>query len=420
MPTIKTKDANTSIKTLQAATSGADKMKQSYIKTKEEAEQAAGVQGETSQTYAAGKLEQYEGMVASYAQTAVLEAPNTAKNAQQLYKKHLAVQKQKAAQAKMTQERGRALAQQKSTAITASNRIKTKGFGGTGTQPKGVVNAATQPKQKAVNDAIKTSQKAAGKTSKYIKNALYAKTATKTTKRSLELGRKLAIKTMHAARFTARAAIAAAKLAIKAAILLVKSLVAWIAAGGTVAVAIILVFVMAALIVSSPVGIFFSSESATSYSLSSVVDTLTLEYEAKIEDIKDSVEYDALTIEGDSDLDWSEILPVFAVKASTTEGENISVVMITDEQVDLLREIMWDMNEITYSINDVEITGTIPVPGDTDYDMSMTRVYLKIELAHLTAAEMTVEYAFSDFQLEQLAELQSPVYDLIWASLLVF
>ena len=75
--------------------------------------------------------------------------------------------------------------------------------------------------------------------------------------------------------------------AVKATIAGVKALVAAIAAGGWVAVAVILVICLVALILGSVFGIFFSGkDSGTGMSMQSVVREINAEYDNKLAELK--------------------------------------------------------------------------------------------------------------------------------------
>ncbi len=80
--------------------------------------------------------------------------------------------------------------------------------------------------------------------------------------------------------------------AVKAIIAGVKALVAAIAAGGWVAVAVILVICLVALILGSVFGIFFSGEdSGTGMSMQSVVREINAEYDNKLAELKNGTTY---------------------------------------------------------------------------------------------------------------------------------
>ena len=44
---------------------------------------------------------------------------------------------------------------------------------------------------------------------------------------------------------------------------------------------------------------------------------------------------------------WRDILAVYAVKATTYEENGQEVVTVTDEKKDIIREVFWDMNELS-------------------------------------------------------------------------
>jgi hypothetical protein len=86
----------------------------------------------------------------------------------------------------------------------------------------------------------------------------------------------------------------------KAAITAIQGLVAAIAAGGWVAVAIILVICMIALLVGSTFGIFFSSEPdpGTGQTVNGVITEINTEYTGKIDSIISENPHDLLDMLG--------------------------------------------------------------------------------------------------------------------------
>ena len=146
--------------------------------------------------------------------------------------------------------------------------------------------------------------------------------------------------TARAAQIAARAARAAAKAAataakatakavaaiVKAIIAVVKALIVAIAAGGWVAVLIIIVVAVIALILGSAFGIFFSDEAGDGIPISQAVTEISADFQTKIDDKIDELSsggsYNEVKIvyEGDIDGDsavcnnWTDVLTVFAVK----------------------------------------------------------------------------------------------------------
>ena len=96
-----------------------------------------------------------------------------------------------------------------------------------------------------------------------------------------------------------KAAVKATIAAVKAIIAGVKALVAAIAAGGWIAVVIIVVICLIALIAGSVFGIFFSGEdSGNGMTMQSVVREINAEYDTCLDEIQSSTTYDVLEMSG--------------------------------------------------------------------------------------------------------------------------
>ncbi len=283
---------------------------------------------------------------------------------------------------------------------------------------------------KTAKGTIKTSKKTvktAEATSKAtIKTTqVAAKTAQKTAQASARAARIAA----QAARATAKAVVATAKAAakataaaVKAIIAGVKALIAAIAAGGWVAVVVIVVICLIALIVGSCFGIFFSSEDTGSpQTMQQVVQEINEEYLSEIDHIKTSVPHDELEMSGARAV-WPEVLSIYAVKTTTDPDNPQEVASITDEKIELLRDIFWAMNEIDYRTE--EVTGTEIIEGDdgngniVEETVEVTEIYLYITVSHKTAEEMAEEYNFTDDQLEQLEALLDDENNSLWTAVL--
>lgn len=199
--------------------------------------------------------------------------------------------------------------------------------------------------EKAVKTAEKTS-KAAIKTAEATAKATQkaAAAAAKAAQKAAEIARQTAIAAYKAAVAAAKAVAAAIK-AIAAAM---KALVAAIAAGGWVAVVVVVVICLVALIACSCFGIFFSSEDTGSEkTMRQVVQEINLDYQNELDAIKDSVVYDALEMSGSRAV-WPEVLSVYAVKTTSDPDNPQEVATITPEKEQLLKDLFWEMNEITH------------------------------------------------------------------------
>ena len=155
--------------------------------------------------------------------------------------------------------------------------------------------------------AVKTASRSVKGVKQSAKRIKTAQRSAKTAQQAAKAAQKTAQATAKAAKAAAQAAKAAAKAAvtgikvavkataaaIKATIAAIKGLIALIAAGGWVAVVIILLICLIALIVGSCFGLFFGSDSTgTGTSVTQAVSTLNGEYLAHIQEIEDATPHD--------------------------------------------------------------------------------------------------------------------------------
>ena len=279
---------------------------------------------------------------------------------------------------------------------------------------KGTVKSS----EKAIKTAEKTSKaaiKTAEKTAKATQKA--AQATAKAAQKAAEMARQAAIAAYKAAVAAAKA-IAAAIKAIAAAI---KELIAAIAAGGWVAVVVIIVICLIGLIVASCFGIFFSSEdTGSTQTMQQVVQEINLDYQNKLDDIKNSNTYDELEMSGSRAV-WPEVLSIYAVKTTNDPDNPQEVASMTDEKKQLLKDIFWEMNEISYETE--ERTETVIVETDDgegniiEEEVEETTVYLYITVSHKTVDEMMAQYGFTEDQKAQVAELLAQDSSM-WASVL--
>lgn len=159
---------------------------------------------------------------------------------------------------------------------------------------------------KTANQMFKTARKSA----KAAKQT--AEKSKKAAKMSVQSARRAATAIYRATVLTAKAAAAA----VKAAVAGVKALVAAIIAGGWVAVVIIIVICLIAMIAGSCFGIFFSGDdTGNGVTLQTAVSEIDNEFEARINEIKETNTYDVFEISG-SRAEWSDVLAVYAVKTA--------------------------------------------------------------------------------------------------------
>lgn len=305
------------------------------------------------------------------------------------------------------------------TAKNAASKIRTKNT---------AAKAVKGKPQKAVKTASR-SMKSVKQGAKGIKTAQRtAKTAQQTAKATAKATQKAA----QAAKATAKAAVTGAKAAVKATaaavkatIAAVKGLVAAIAAGGWVAVVIILLICLIALVIGSCFGLFFGSDSTgTGTSVTQAVSTLNGEYMAHIQEIEAANPHDRQEItsnDGVLSINWEDVLAVFSAKVTGAE-DGAQVASLDDAQIQQLRDIMWEMNAVSSSTrtesHEVEVTEVDEDGKETTRTETVTETILEITITHKTPEEMARQYGFNFRQNEYLALMSEPENQNLWAELL--
>ncbi len=290
--------------------------------------------------------------------------------------------------------------------------------------------AGKQTVKAGAKGTVKSTEKAVKTAEKTSKAAIKTAEATaKATQKAAEATAKAAQKAAEIARQTAilayKAAVAAAKAiaaAVKAIIAAIEKLIAAIAAGGWVAVVVVVVICLVALIVGSCFGIFFSSEDKNdgSQTMREVVVEINQDYQNQLDTIKTNNPYDDLEMSGSRAV-WPEVLSVYAVKTTTDPDNPQEVASLTDEKKQLLTDIFWEMNDISYRTEtdtETEIIESDDGNGNIlEETVEVTKTTLYITVSHKTADEMSDQYRFNEDQDSQLEELLS-VDNSMWLAVL--
>ena len=256
---------------------------------------------------------------------------------------------------------------------------------------------------KGTNKAVKTGNSYVGKSAKK-KAVKSAKRAAKTQKEITKKAAKQAAKqAKQAAQKAAQAAKATAKATVKIAVKVAqmvaaaaKAIVSALAALGgwaVLLVALIVVIVVAA-IAASPFGIFISDEAADNDSIpiSAIVAECNMELSNKLDDIENAAAADRSEIIGEQ-ANWDLVLAVFATKVAGVEDDTVEdVVVITEDKKQKLKDVFWDMHEITSRTETV-------ASGDTNEKV----VYITITAK--TKEDMISQYNFTRKQQEALDTL---------------
>ena len=291
-----------------------------------------------------------------------------------------------------TPERAKAMPKQNAHTVTrnvstgAKKAVKTKDSLLKGTN-KAVKTGNSYVGKSAKKKAVKSAKREAKKQKEIPKKA--AKQAAKQAK-------EVAQKSAQAAKATAKAAV---KITVKVAQMVAaaaKAIVSALAALGgwaVLLVALIIVIVVAA-IAASPFGIFISDEAADNDSIpiSAIVAECNMELSNKLDDIENAAAADRSEIIGEQ-ANWDLVLAVFATKVAGVEDDTVQdVVVITEDKKQKLKNVFWDMHEIT-SRTETATSG----------DNSEKVVYITITAK--TKEDMISQYNFTRKQQEALDTL---------------
>lgn len=423
MADIKTRDiVKGTVKTLDRSAVATERMKSATVRTKNAAEQSVNGNEVSAQEYGANRVESAveiataEG-VRQFNKQGKNGFRNAKKNAQKVKKNY-----NKLKDLKKTNKPKKATEQvaktAKNTTQQTAKTVKATGKGSVKT-----AQAAGKGTVKTAQNTVKTA-KATGKVA--VKTA---ETTVKTAKATAQATAKATKAAAAAAKAAVKATIAAIKIAVKAivaavklAIAAVKAIAAAIAAGGWVAVVVIIVICLIALIVGSCFGIFFSSEDTGSgQTMQTVVQEINTDYQTQIETTKNNIAYDVLEMSGSRAV-WAEVLSVYAVKTTTDPDNAQEVATMDDNKKQLLKDLFWEMNEVssrTESVSETVITETDDGNGNiVQTETTVTRTYLYITVAHKTVDEMASQYGFNQEQKDYLTELLKPENNSLWAAAL--
>ena len=422
MPDIKTRDAvKKTVKVIDKSVVAAERMKNAYIRTKDKAEHGIFAAESSPEEYAADRTltgtetaahEAVHGLD-KVGRKGVKNAKENISKAKDYFQRRRTDLPKKQAQDAMRRVRRSADATQK-TIKTVDRSGKTI---------KQTAKSTGKATVKTTQKTIKTAEQTARTTIKTTQAA--AKTAQKTAQATAKAAKTAAQTACATAKATAagiKAAVKATTAAVKAIIAGTKALIAAIAAGGWVAVVIILVICVIGLIVGSCFGIFFSGEdSGTGQTMRQAVQEINADYQSQIDTTRANLTYDELEMSGSRAV-WPEVLAVYAVKATTDPDDPQEVATVDDSKKAILKDIFWRMNEIssrTESKTEEVITETDDGHGNiVETATTVTRTYLYITVSHKTAEEMADNFNFTADQRKQLSELLDEENRRLWSAVL--
>lgn len=450
---IKTRvSAKKGIKAIDKAAVASERMKEAYIRTKDKADHSLYAEESSPGEYASDRL---SAGVDNVTHEAVHQFDKQGRRGVQTTKENISqlkekIQKRKAAAEQLKKQAEKQAAQQagqpatrwsgRQAADTVSEPAKAvrQERGAIKTLDRGKKGIKTVDRgRKNIKQASSTAKGTIKTTSKSIKTAeKTAKASIKTSQQAAKAAQRTAQATAraaraaaHAARIAARTAVVAAKAAVKATVAAVKAiiaatkaLIAAIAAGGWIAVLVIVIICLIGLLIGSCFGIFFSGEdSGSGYTMQNVVQEINDDYQQQIDTTKANLSHDVLEMSGSRAV-WPDVLAVYAVKTTTDPDNPQEVATMDDSKKAILTDIFWEMNQIssrTETRTETVITETDDGNGNiVETETTVTQTYLYITVSHKTAEEMAEQYGFDEEQKEQLAELLAEENRSLWSAVL--
>ena len=429
MPDIKTRDTlKGTIKTIDKSAVAAERMKSAYIRTKDKTDHSLYPAEGSPDEYAADRV---SGGTETAARETVRQLDKFGRKGVKDTKENISKAKDHFQQKKANfpkKQAQKSMQRVRRSAEPAKQSIKTVEHSGKAI--KQTAKSTGKATVKTAKGTVKTAQKTV-KNAEHTSKAAIKTTqqAAKTAQKTAQATAKAAQKAAQAAKATAKATAHAVKVAVKATIAAVKAIIAAtkalifaIAAGGWVAVVVIIVICLIGLIVGSCFGIFFSNEdSGSGQTMQAVVQEINTDYQTQLDTTKANISYDVLEMSGSRAV-WPEVLAIYAVKTTTDPDNAQEVATMDDSKKAILKDIFWQMNEIssrTETKTEEVITETDDGHGNiVETTTTVTRTYLYITVSHKTAEEMADQYNFNADQRKQLAELLADENQRLWCAVL--
>ena len=426
------------VKAIDKGTIASERMKDAFIRTKDQSEESYSSKSASPTEYAADSVSHYtdrakDEIIHRSSQVGHWGFDETKHNIQNGAEKIRQMKADKAVKsAKTTTNTVNSTANNSSAIIReqgkslAQKNIKNASAKSIKTLPKvdKTIKQATKGTAKTATKSVKTVQKTTHATIKTSQAT--AKTAQATAKASVKTAKtaaQTAKVTAKAVATTAKAVAKATVTAVKAIIAGVKGLVAAIAAGGWVAVIIILVICMVGLVAGSGFGIFFSNDpfDDTAIPVTRAVSDLNTAFYDRIEVLEQQYQPDVVNIggsDGVGSIRWDEVLSIFSVKTTTSKTDSMYISQIDESKKDIMRTVMNDMNIMTHSVETQEKEIMVEDEDGNEVTITVTETILNINIEHKPYTEIMNTYSFNRNQKEQVELLLSDENRILWAQLL--
>lgn len=427
-----------------AARAPKELMRRSLISAKEQAQETAATQqqGESPAEYAEDRIERAaEDAVWRTEQYVIQCGKRLAKKANEARKQY------KEAQRGTEQNRSSFFPSESGSVRQRRQRVKRSLQSSRGVQQASQHTAKQSVKttMTVAKGTVKTAQRSV-KTAQYTVKT--AEKTIKTTQQAAKAAQKTAQAAAKAAQVTARASHAAARAAataakavaafVKALIAAVKALVAAIAAGGWVAVVIIIVAVLVIALLTM-FGVFSANESADDGKpMTDAIESINAEFQSEMQNnISELSSQSGASVveviyEGDMEgaespvPNWADVVGVYAIKVGADAENPSDVTSMTPENIERLKEIFHDMNSVSYrteleseTITITDEYGALVLDKNGDpVTESKTTLHIYVNVASMDYRDGAELYHFNQDQDEMLVELMRPDYYPLFAELL--
>lgn len=246
--------------------------------------------------------------------------------------------------------------------------------------------------------------KTADKTAKGTKTAQKtAKATLKASQKAAQAAKVAAKATVHGIKVVGKATVAA----VKATVAAMKGIVAAIAAGGWIAVVIIVLICAVSLAAGSVYAIFVPVKES-SVTMTQTIYALEAEYREKQEELKGRYTYDICEYRGEL-ADIKEVIAIYAVKLNLDKYSPQEIVTFDEQKEEQLETIFWDINMLNVFIEtQTQINTRVEIDDNGELIQIQEEVQLNclvIEMVSKSISDMAEDYHFSEQQLSAVYEL---------------
>ena len=481
MADIRTKDViKGTIKTLEKGVDTSNRIKTAYVETKDKAEKSVSSEEASPGEYAQGRVSESSEKLAKagayefdrQGRKGIVETRNNVRKAKEYFENKQAgkikgsaggnnspteptVRSSADSSRSSAPQRAKARQVSKNTSIKdghsqdGAKKLAEKNIRSAHSRAKSNVTHATQKTGKGMHTAVGKSGKtikSAGKgtvktAGRSVKTAQQtARTTVKTAQTTAKTAQRTAQATVKATQTAARAAKAAAKATVEAArvtakatlavikaiLVAAKALVAAIAAGGWIAVVILLLICFIGLLIASPFGMFFSGDAAGGTSpIREVVAQTSNEFSNHVMTIVNNNPHDEMRMtvinRGHARADnWMDVLAIFAVSTASQDSSGADVVLMDETKAAKIREIFWEMVDVQHRIETESHEEPIldEDGNDTGDTTTITKTILLLEITFKGAAETADAKGFTRQQKEIVNEMLNGEYDEMFRELI--